>query len=222
MSSGEHEEDVVWLPIDSKFPTEDYQRLIEAQEAANPTAADAAAKMLMDQIRNAAKSICSKYINPPKTTDFAIMFLPTEGLYAEVMRRTGFFETVRRECSVMIAGPTNLAAFLSSLRMGFRSQAIQQRSSEVWRMLGAVKTEFSKFGGVLDAVKKKLDQASKKIDDASVRSRALHRSLQTVEQLPAAETDAVLRDLLPAASMDEDETGSDTPTETPQVPADLR
>jgi DNA recombination protein RmuC len=185
-------QEVVWLPIDAKFPTEDYQRLIEAQERADPEAAEDAAKMLTLRIKGCAKDICDKYLNPPKTTDFGIMFLPTEGLYAEVARRTGLLETIQRECRVVIAGPTTLAALLNSLQMGFRTLAIQERSSEVWKLLGAVKTEFGRFGDLLDGVKKKLDQASNTMDDAAKRSRAIERKLRNVQELPASEAQLLL------------------------------
>ncbi len=181
---GEEKDAPVWLPIDAKFPTEDYQRLIAAQEAADLGATEDAMKNLETQLRKSAKDICAKYINPPRTTDFAIMFLPTEGLYAEAIRRIGLVEQVQRDCRVVFAGPTTLAALLNSLQMGFRTLAIQRRSSEVWNLLAAVKTEFGKFGGMLESVKKKLDQASSEMDKVSVRSRALTRKLRDVEELP--------------------------------------
>ena len=184
---GDGDGEVVWLPIDAKFPTEDYQRLMDAQEKADPEAADAAAKMLAVRIKQCAKEICDKYLNPPKTTDFGIMFLPTEGLYAEVVRRTELIEIVQREYRVIIAGPTTFAALLNSLQMGFRTVAIQKRSSEVWNLLGAVKTEFGKFGGILEGVKKKLDQASNTMDKAASSSRAIVRRLQKVQELPTHE-----------------------------------
>lgn len=177
----------VWLPIDAKFPQEDYQRLLEAQELANAELAAAAAASLESRIRLEAKSIKEKYIDPPNTTDFAIMFLPVEGLYAEVLRRPGLCESLQREYRVNITGPTTLAALLNSLQMGFRTLAIEKRSSEVWSLLGAVKTEFGKFGEVLVKTKEKLDQASKQIDAAAVRTRAIERKLKSVEQLPAAD-----------------------------------
>ena len=182
----------VWLPIDAKFPTEDYQRLIDAQENADPTATDLAAKMLANRIRASAKDICEKYLCPPATTDFGIMYLPTEGLYAEVVRRPVLIEGIQRDYRVVIAGPTTFAALLNSLQMGFRTLAIQQRSSEVWKLLGAVKTEFGKFGDTLDGVKKKLDQASSTMDDAARRSRAIERKLRKVEELPAAESQLLI------------------------------
>ena len=182
----------VWLPIDAKFPTEDYQRLIDAQEKADPVAADLAAKMLANRIRSSAKDICEKYLCPPATTDFGIMYLPTEGLYAEVVRRPELIESIQREYRVVIAGPTTFAALLNSLQMGFRTLAIQERSSEVWKLLGAVKTQFGKFGDILDGVKKKLDQASSTMDDAARRSRAIERKLRKVEELPTAESQLLI------------------------------
>ena len=181
---GEDKDAPVWLPIDAKFPIEDYQRLIAAQDAADLVAAEEAMKNLEMQLRKSAKDICSKYINPPRTTDFALMFLPTEGLYAEAIRRVGLVEQVQRDCRVVFAGPTTLAALLNSLQMGFRTLAIQKRSSEVWNLLAAVKTEFGKFGGMLESVKKKLDQASNEMDKVAGRSRAITRKLRDVEELP--------------------------------------
>ncbi|CVK19855.1 DNA recombination protein RmuC [Sporomusa sphaeroides] len=177
-------ETTVWLPIDAKFPQEDYQRLLEAQEAANSELAAAAAAGLETRIRQEAKTIREKYIDPPNTTDFAILFLPVEGLYAEVLRRPGLCDILQREYRINVTGPTTLAALLNSLQMGFRTLAIEKRSSEVWTILGAVKTEFGKFGDVLMKTKEKLDQASRQIDAAAVRTRAIERKLKTVEQLP--------------------------------------
>jgi DNA recombination protein RmuC len=174
----------VWLPIDSKFPTEDYQRLLAAQDNGNTESVESAMKGLEAQLRKSAKDICGKYINPPRTTDFALMFLPTEGLYAEAIRRVGLVEQVQRDCRVIFAGPTTLAALLNSLQMGFRTLAIQKRSSEVWSLLAGVKTEFGKFGEALSNVKDKLDQAARKMEDVDVRSRAITRKLRDVEELP--------------------------------------
>jgi len=184
--------DVVWLPIDAKFPIEDYQRLIEAQEMADHDAAERAAKMLADGIKKSAKDIRDKYLNPPKTTDFGIMFLPIEGLYAEVIRKTDLIEIIQREFRVVIAGPTTCAALLNSLQMGFRTLAIEERSSEVWKLLGAVKTEFRKFGDTLDGVKKKIDQASRTMEDAAKTSRKIERQLKNVEELPGDEARGLL------------------------------
>jgi DNA recombination protein RmuC len=175
----------VWLPIDAKFPTEDYQRLLAAQEKGDLALVEGATKSLETQLKKSARDICQKYINPPKTTDFALMFLPTEGLYAEAIRRVGLVEQVQRECRVIFAGPTTLAALLNSLQMGFRTLAIQQRSSEVWNLLAAVKTEFGKFGDALAKVKDKLDQASTDMDKVAVRSRAITKQLNKVEELPS-------------------------------------
>src|SRR5436309_2181120 len=193
---GEGNGAAVWLPIDAKFPMEDYQRLITAQESGDSALADGAMKDLETQLRKSAKDICAKYINPPKTTDFALMFLPTEGLYAEAIRRVGLVEQVQRDCRVVFAGPTTLAALLNSLQMGFRTLAIQKRSSEVWNRLAEVKTEFGKFGEALSAVKEKIDQASRKIEDVDVRSRAITKKLRDVEELPS-NPQPLLRDLLP-------------------------
>jgi len=174
----------VWLPIDSKFPTEDYQRLQAAQDQGDLDLIEGAMKGLETQLRKNAKDICAKYINPPRTTDFALMFLPTEGLFAEAIRRVGLVEQVQRDCRVIFAGPTTLAALLNSLQMGFRTLAIQKRSSEVWNLLAGVKTEFGKFGEALSSVKEKLEQAARKMEDVDVRSRAITKKLRAVEELP--------------------------------------
>ena len=174
----------VWLPIDSKFPTEDYQRLQAAQDKGDSDQIEVAMRGLETQLKKSAKDICAKYINPPRTTDFALMFLPTEGLYAEAIRRIGLVEQVQRDCRVVFAGPTTLAALLNSLQMGFRTLAIQKRSSEVWNLLAGVKTEFGKFGEALSSVKDKLDQAARKMEDVDVRSRAITKKLRDVEELP--------------------------------------
>src|SRR5213596_2223039 len=187
----------VWLPIDAKFPTEDYHRLIAAQEKGDASAIEESMKSLETQLRHSAKDICQKYINPPRTTDFALMFLPTEGLYAEAIRRVGLVEQVQRDCRVVFAGPTTLAALLNSLQMGFRTLAIQKRSSEVWNLLAGVKTEFGKFGEALSGVKEKLDQAARKMEDVDVRSRAITRKLRDVEELPS-NPQPMLKDLLPS------------------------
>jgi DNA recombination protein RmuC len=182
---GREEGERVWLPIDAKFPREDYERLVEASEKGNVAAVEEASKQLELRIKSQAKMIRDKYIEPPGTTDFAILFLPVEGLYAEVLRRPGLVESIQRECRVSIAGPTTLAALLNSLQMGFRTLAIAKRSSEVWKVLGAVKTEFTKFGDVLAGVKKKLQQATDRIDDVQVRTRAINKKLSDVQELPA-------------------------------------
>ena len=181
-------EKIVWLPIDSKFPQEDYQRLVDAQEAADKELAEKSIKNLEMRIKMEAKNIKEKYIDPPNTTDFGIMFLPVEGLYAEVLRRPGLCDILQREYRIVVTGPTTLAALLNSLQMGFRTLAIEKRSSEVWELLGIVKTEFGKFGGVLAKTKKKLQEASKTIDQAEVRTRAIERSLREVQEVPIEET----------------------------------
>lgn len=175
---------VVWLPIDAKFPREDYERLLDAQERADVDAARLAGDALERRVREEAKRIRGKYVAAPHTTEFAVLFLPTEGLYAEVLRRPGLFEALQREQRITIAGPTTLLALLTSLQIGFRTVAIEKRSAEVWRILEKAKTEFGKFGDVLDNVKNKLDQASKQIEHTGVRTRAIERSLRDVETLP--------------------------------------
>jgi DNA recombination protein RmuC len=185
-------DDVVWLPIDAKFPVEDYQRLVEAQERADADGAEAASKGLETRIKQCAWDICDKYLNPPATTDFGILFLPTEGLFAEVIRRPGLAEYVQRECKVVLAGPTTLWSVLNSLQMGFRTLAIEKRSSEVWNLLAAVKTEWSKYGEVLAKVQKKLHEATDTLDKAQVRTRAIGRKLKDVQELPAADADGLL------------------------------
>ena len=184
---GREGEGQVWLPIDSKFPIEDYERIAAAQEAADLAGLESATRALENRIKLEARSIRDKYVEPPHTTDFAILFLPTEGLYAEVLRRPGLTDWVQRECRVTIAGPTTLTAVLNSLQMGFRTLAIEKRSSEVWLTLGAVKTEFAKFGEVLARTKKQLEAAASSIDAAEVRTRAMTRQLTRVEALPGAE-----------------------------------
>ena len=182
----------VWLAIDAKFPIEDYQRLLEAQEKGDIQMVETGVKQLEQRVKACAKDISEKYLNPPKTTDFAIMFLPIEGLFAEVIRRDGLCEYIQRECRVVIAGPTTLWSILNSLQMGFRTLAIQKRSSEVWNLLAAVKTEWTKYGDLLDAVQKKINQASETIDQVKVRSRAIGRKLKDVQELPKSEASAAL------------------------------
>lgn len=191
-------ESCVWLPIDSKFPQEDYVRLQDAAEKADPEAVQTATNALARTVRTAAKDIHDKYVSPPSTTDFAIMFLATEGLYAEVLRQPALVEDLLYSYRVVVAGPTTLAAILSSLRMGFQTLAIEQRAAEVWRILGAVKTEFGKFGDVLDKVKRQLNAASRTIEDTGVRTRAMERRLRSVEQLPELEATRILE--LPASA----------------------
>lgn len=183
---------VVWLPIDSKFPQEDYLRLAKAADIADTEAMEKALAALTRSIQNSAKEISTKYLDPPQTTDFAIMFLPTEGLYAEVLRQPGLVERLQQDYRVVVTGPTTLSATLSSLRMGFRTLAIEKRSSEVWKILAAVKTEFGKFGGILEKVKNQLITASNTIDQTEVRTRAMERKLKEVEQLPAADSEKLL------------------------------
>ena len=174
----------LWLPIDAKFPREDYERLLDAQERADAPAAEAAGKAIENRLRLEAKTIREKYIGPPHTTDFGILFVPTEGLYAEALRRPGLLESLQREHKVMLCGPTTLLATLTSLQMGFRTLALEKRSAEVWEVLGAVKTEFGKFGDVLAKAKKKLEEAGNTLDAAEVRTRAMTRKLKGVEALP--------------------------------------
>jgi len=191
----------LWLPIDAKFPREDYERLLDAQDRADPMAVEAAAKAIETRLRLEAKSIRDKYVAPPHTTDFGILFVPTEGLYAEALRRPGLLEALQREFKVMLVGPTTLLATLTSLQMGFRTLALEKRSAEVWEVLGAVKTEFGKFGEILARTKKKLDEASSTIDAAATRTRAMERRLKTVEALPEAQ----VAQLLPGLAAADDE-----------------
>ncbi len=198
----------VWLPIDAKFPLEDYHRLLEAYEGSDMAAIELAGKGLENRIKSQAKDISGKYIEVPATTDFAIMFLPTEGLYAEVLRRPGLFEKLRQDYRVTVAGPSTLAALLNSLSMGFRTLAIQKRSSEVWAILGAVKGEFGKFGAVLDKTRKKLQEASNSIEEAARRSRVMERKLKDVEELPEKQVGKLVstqgfKDEIAATSEDE-------------------
>jgi DNA recombination protein RmuC len=174
----------LWIPIDAKFPTEDYERLIDASERGDLAQVEAASKALESRIRAAARGICDKYVQPPHSTDFGVLFLPTEGLFAEVIRRPGLIDALQRDCRIVVTGPTTLMALLNSLRMGFRTLAIQKRSSDVWRVLAAVKTEFGKYGEVMDKVQKKLQEASNTIDDVATRRRAIDRKLRGVEVLP--------------------------------------
>ena len=182
----------VWLPIDAKFPVEDYQRLMDAQERGDPVLVEEAGRAIELRLKNEARSIREKYVAPPHTTDFALLYLPTEGLYAEALRRPGLADTLQREWRVSLAGPTTLAAMLNSLQMGFRTLAIEQRSAEVWAVLGAVKTEFGKFGEALAHTRKKLDEASNSISKAETRTRQLSRKLREVEALPAGESEQLI------------------------------
>ena len=182
----------VWLPIDAKFPNEDYERLLEAQSKADAVQAELCSKALEARVRLEAKSITEKYVEPPFTTDFAILFLPTEGLYAEVLRRPGLIESLQRDFRVTLAGPTTLMAMLNSLQMGFRTLALEKRSSEVWQVLGAVKTEFGKFGDVLARVKEQTQSVLNTLDKAQTRSNVMHRALRQVEALPEGQVPGLL------------------------------
>jgi DNA recombination protein RmuC len=183
-----------WLPIDAKFPLEDFQRLQDAQDRADPAGVELSGKALEDRVKKQARDIHEKYVEPPHTTDFALLYLPVESLYGEVLRRPGLADTIQREYQVTLAGPTTLAAILNSLQMGFRTLAIEQRSSEIQRLLGAVKTDFGRFGDLLSKTKKQLDTVSNTLGDAEVRTRAIERRLRGVEALPAAEADRLLTD----------------------------
>jgi DNA recombination protein RmuC len=183
---GDSPSDFVLIPVDAKFPVEDYSRLIEAQERSDASAAEDAVRQLENSIKKAAKDISQKYLAPPKTTDFGIMFLPSEGLYAEVIHRTALVSHLQREYRIVISGPSTFAAFLNSLQMGFRTLAIQKRSGEVWQVLGEVKAAFGRFGDSLDAVRKRLDQAASSVDDAQRKTRTLAGKLKAVEAMPDA------------------------------------
>lgn len=204
--------DVVWLPIDAKFPREDYERLVDAQDQGDVLQVEESSKALESRVKNEAKTIRDKYIDPPNTTDFALLFLATEGLYAELIRRPGLQDFLQREYRVLLVGPSNLSALLNSLQMGFRSLAIEKRSSEVWSLLGAVKAEFGKFGDVLEKTRTKLEQASKSIGEAETRSRQIHRKLRGVEALPSPQIVAQL------LGDGEDEVSA---ASTPVAPVDL-
>ena len=198
---GDDPEDCVWLPIDSKFPQEDYLRLAEAAREGDADSVAQSSKELLRSVTQSAKTISDKYLNPPRTTDFAVLYLPTEGLYAEVLRQPGLVSQLQQDHRVVVSGPTTIAALLNSLRLGFRSLAIEQQASEVWQVLAAVKAEFGKFGGVLDKVKKQLATASNTIDETQTRTRAMARKLREVEQLPAGESDELL-ELLPEEDLE--------------------
>src|SRR3989344_900990 len=192
-----NDEDIkqVWLPIDAKFPLEDYQRLIEAQEQGNLLLIEELSKSLETRIKSEAKDIRDKYLNPPETTDFGILFVPIESLYAEVLRRPGLFEQIRREYRVIIAGPTTTQVILNSLQMCFRTLTIQKRSSEVWTLLGAVKTEFGKFGDLLEKTHKKMQEASNTIEGAVTKTRTIEKKLNKVQNLPVAKADKLILEL---------------------------
>ncbi len=193
----ERGESEVWLPIDAKFPEADYRRLVEAQEQARPELIEESSKNLEKFIRNEAKKIQEKYIDPPHTTDFGIMYLPVESLYAEVLRRPGLGEALQRDYRIVVTGPTTLAALLNSLQMGFRTLAIEKRSSEVWQLLGAVKTEFGKFGDILDKTQKKIQEAGNTIETAARKSRTIERKLRTVQELPPDTSSAMIGAVVP-------------------------
>ena len=194
----------VWLPIDAKFPRDDYERLLDAQDRADPAAADIASRALESRIRTEAKSICESYLCPPHTTDFAILFLPVESLYAEVLRRPGLMDSLQRDYRVTLAGPTTLLAMLNSLHMGFRTLALEQQASEVWKVLGAVKTEFERYGTWVDRIREQVRKASDTLDTASARTNQMRRALKVVEALPDAQAQALLP---PAAEGEEDVPG---------------
>jgi DNA recombination protein RmuC len=199
------------LPVDSKFPNEDYQRLLEVYDNTvnlTPDVVKSAVSQFENSVKKNAKDIRDKYINPPLTTDFAIMFVPTEGLYAEILRRTGLFEVLQRDYKITVVGPTNLVAFLSSLQMGFKTLAIEKRSSEVWEVLSAVKTSFSKFGEVLAKTKKKLTEAANVIEEAEQKSRTIERKLRTVHEIPRQEALALLGEAA-EVEPDDEQTGAD-------------
>lgn len=207
---GQDEGENCYLPIDSKFPVEDYQRLLEAQDAADADAAAQAGRALEVRVREEAKRIKSKYVAAPHTTDFAVLFLPTEGLYAEVLRRPGLFESLQREQRIVVAGPTTLSALLNSLQMGFRTLAIAKRSSEVWKLLGTVKSEFGKFGLILEKAERQLNTVSKSISDASKKTRTIERKLRSVESL-SADTDAQMSIDIPALADDDSDDDAASP-----------
>jgi DNA recombination protein RmuC len=191
----------VWLPVDAKFPRDDYERLLDAQDRADPAAADIASRALESRIRTEAKSICDSYLCPPYTTDFAILFLPVESLYAEVLRRPGLMDSLQRDYRVTLAGPTTLLAMLNSLHMGFRTLALEQQASEVWKVLGAVKTEFERYGTWVEKIREQVRKASDTLDTASTRTNQMRRALKVVEALPDAQAQALLP---PAAEGEED------------------
>jgi DNA recombination protein RmuC len=194
-------EAVVWLPVDAKFPQEDYQRLLDASERGDADAVETAARQLEARVRQSARDIRDKYLDPPHTTDFGILFLPTEGLYAEILRRPGLADQIQRDLRVVIAGPTTLWAVLNSLQMGFRTLAIERRSGEVWGVLGGVKTQFAKFGEILTAVQKKLQEASNKMDAVARQSRTIERKLRDVQELTPSEPPQL--SLLPGQELDD-------------------
>jgi DNA recombination protein RmuC len=182
----------VWLPVDAKFPRDDYERLLDAQDRADTVAADLAARALETRIRTEAKAISEYYLCPPHTTDFAILFLPVESLYAEVLRRPGLMDSLQRDYRVTLAGPTTLLAMLNSLHMGFRTLALEQQASEVWKVLGAVKTEFERYGGWVEKIREQVRKASDTLETAQTRTNQMRRALKVVEALPQAQAQALL------------------------------
>lgn len=192
----------MWLPIDAKFPMEDFERLIDAEERCDTAECERLRKELENRLKQCAKDIRDKYIDPPNTTDFAIMFLPAESLFAEALRKPGFIEVLQRECRVLITGPTTLSAVLNSLRQGFKIFAIEKKAEEVWKLLGAVKTEVGKFGDLLEKVNKKLQEAQNVIEDASRKTRTIDRKLRNVEEISPEETAELLA--LSPSSPDDD------------------
>jgi DNA recombination protein RmuC len=195
----------IWLPVDAKFPEEDYLMLFDAYEVGDKELIEKAQKEFANKIKIFAKDISTKYIDPPNTTDFAILFLPVESLYAEAIRNVGLFELLQRDYKIVLTGPTTITAFLSSLQMGFRTLAIEKRSSEVWEILGAVKTEFGKFGDILAKTTKKLDEARNVVESAGVRTRAIERKLRTVEEIPAEKASDMLTDTIDDNEKEENE-----------------
>lgn len=206
---GKDDDKPVWLPIDSKFPKDQYERLLDAFDRADPDGVAQASKALEQAVRLEAKSIAEKYLSPPHTTDFGILFLPTEGLYAEVVKRPGLVDDLQRQYRVTVAGPITLTTLLNALQLGFKTLALEQRSSEVWTLLSAVKTEFSKFGDVLAKTKETLERAAKNIESAEVRTRAMHRKLKGIDQLPEPNAQALLG--LNDNLMDDEADGVDVP-----------
>lgn len=202
MPNNNNLEKTLWLPIDSKFPKEDYEALVDAYDEGDPDTIELLRRSFRSAIIKNAKDIREKYIDPPNTTEYGIMFLPFESLYAEVLRTPGLFEAIQKDYKVTVTGPTTLSALLSSLQMGFRTLAIEKRSSEVWDLLGVVKTEFNRFGTVLEKTKKKLQEATNTIDQAGVRSRAIERQLRKVQELPGSETRKQIETEISDNSMD--------------------
>ncbi len=209
----EYEDKAVWLPIDAKFPTENYHALMDAYNSSDTSQIEAAQKILSANIKVCAKDIRDKYLDPPNTTDFGIMFLPFEGLYAEVLRIPGLFEAIHRDYKVTISGPTTLSAILNSLQMGFRTLAIEKRSSEVWELLSSVKTEFGKFGFILEKTRKKLQEASNTIEDAARESRTIERKLKDINQMPSNPL-SIVDTSLDELEIPADDTNEDNETET--------